>query len=148
MSMFRRIAIGLCLIFLAPIVCSATIPPRKLLEIRSSDSGWESDMAALDLLAKALGDEPESVGYIIVYAPRRARRNEVEKRRQCMKSYLLERRGVGAERIKVVRGGYGEHAMIELWIVPPGETASIPSPTVKPKDARLLRSRTKYHCQN
>src|SRR5205807_10635354 len=95
-----------CIVFVGFTVSSASTSPRKLMETRSYEHGWEADMGALDLLSKALQDEPNSIGYIFIYGARRGRRNDVERRMACMKGYLLQRRGISADSLRVVNGGY------------------------------------------
>jgi len=90
----RNIAVVVCIVFAGFIISSAATSPRKLSENRSYDGGWEMDMATLDLLALALQAEPDATGYIFIYGSRRGYRNDVSKRMQCMKNYLIQRRAV------------------------------------------------------
>ena len=103
-------------------------------------------MSALDLFANALHDEPNSIGYIFVYGARRGRRNDVTRRIECIKSYLLQRRGISADSLRVINGGYRERVMIELWVAPGGSLAPVPRPTVRPKNVRFKRGGTEYTC--
>jgi hypothetical protein len=144
----RNIAVVVCAIFAAFVVSSAQVSPRKLIEARSYDHGWEADMGALDLLSNALQNEPDSTGYIFIYGARRGYHNDVVKRMECMKSYLLQRRGIPAGSLRVIDGGYREHAliMVELWVTPKGSPAPVPRPTLRPKNVRFKRGGTRYTC--
>jgi hypothetical protein len=142
----RKIAVLVCLVFTGFIVAFASTSPRKLLEARSSDHGWEADISALDQLSIALQSEPDSIGYVIVYGGRKGSRNDIAKRMSCMKTYLIKQRGTAAARLKVINGGYREDVMIELWVRPDGSPAPAPRPTLKTKDVRFKRSGTLYRC--
>ncbi len=103
-------------------------------------------MGALDLLSKALQDEPNSTGYIFIYGARRGYRNDVVRRMECMKNYMLNRRGIPSDSLRVINGGYREYAMVELWVAPNGSLAPVPRPTVRPKNVRFKRGGTRYTC--
>jgi hypothetical protein len=141
------LAFSFCLVLSAVGSSSASIQSRKLLEVRLHDYGWESDMAALDLLSNELRRAADSRGYIIIYGARRGRRGEVQKRTTCMKGYMLERRGFRADQITIVHGGFRENAMMELWIVPQGACPPEPTPTVAPEDVKFLKGKAKYSCE-
>jgi hypothetical protein len=141
-----KIALLVCIVCAGSVVSSASTSPRKLTETRSSDHGWEADMVALDLLSSTLQQEPDSTGYIIIYGARRGHRNDVKRRMECMKNYLLQRRGIPAASLKVINGGYREYAMVELWVAPNGSLAPVPRPTIKAKNIRFKRGATEYSC--
>jgi hypothetical protein len=103
-------------------------------------------MGALDLLSNALHEEPNSTGYVIVYGARHGYRNDIKQRMKCMKDYLIQRRRISADSLRVVNGGYRAHVMIELWIAPSGSSAPVSTPTVSPRDVRSKRGGTKYTC--
>ncbi|HZG51024.1 MAG TPA: hypothetical protein VEZ40_02710 [Pyrinomonadaceae bacterium] len=108
----------------------------------------EDEMARLDNLSVHLQSNPGYQGYMIVYGGRRGKRDEARARAARMKFYLVRIRGLSAERIITINGGYREEQTTELWLLPPGQPAPIPTPTVKAKDVRL-RGRVKvrgYNC--
>jgi hypothetical protein len=142
----RNIAVLVFLLFAGVVVTFASTSSRKLIETRSYDHGWEADMAALDLLATNLQNEPNSTGYIFIYGAMRGYRNDVAIRMECMKNYMLQRRGIPDYRLRVVNGGYREYTMIELWVAPHESVAPVPRPMVRRKNVRLKRGRTKYTC--
>jgi hypothetical protein len=47
-----------------------------------------------------------------------------------MKPYLVQRRGIPADQVIVIDGGYAEEWHAELWVVPPGATMPTPGPTI------------------
>lgn len=108
----------------------------------------------LDGFAQALRKEPRSQAYIIAYAEYYIERREEEddrgrkvtrrrvlldppgtalKKLNRMKATLAKRDGVAPSRIKIVDGGYRRIRQLELWIVPRGERAPIPTPNAFPK---------------
>lgn len=142
-----RTAITLvCIVLVTCTVSGATTSPRKLLETRSYDRGWEADMGGLDLLSTTLQNEPDSTGYIFVYGSRRGYHNDVAKRIKCIKEYLLQRRGVSPRSLRVINGGYREEVTIEVWVAPTGSSAPVPTPTTKPGAVKSKRGGTKYSC--
>ncbi len=128
-------------------VPSASADPRKLMEFGNVD--WESEMFFLDDLSNKLRDEPTSVAHILVYGGRRGdRRGEAQARIACIKDYMLNRRGVSADRLVLTNGGYRKESTVELWLVPRGERAPAASPTVDLQDVRFRRGRIKsWRCR-
>ena len=136
------------ILWLALIISTAfgTARVRKLVEVELYDYGWQADIGVLDRLANEMQTKTASVGYVILYGGRRNVRGEVQKRMVCMKSYMLNRRGFGADRIVIVNGGYRTKATMEIWIVPSGERGPVPTPTVAPKHVRLRKGKIRYSC--
>jgi hypothetical protein len=141
-----KLIASICLAFVATSAILASGLPRKLLEKRSYDHGWESDMGALDLLSNTLHDETDTTGLILVYGAKRGLRGDVERRIGCMKNYMTQRRGIPSDRIRVLRGGYRQEATIELWVVPTGAAAPTATPTLRPRDIRFKKRGLKYTC--
>src|SRR5438105_10540785 len=103
-------------------------PWRKFDEF--GDIKCEDEMARLDNFAIQLQHEPQARGVIIFYGGKTFRgklpqRGEAEARAARLKPYLVQRRGIPANQIIVISGGYDEEWRAALWIVPPG--ASMPS---------------------
>lgn len=111
----------------------------------------------LEGFAEALRKEPRAQGYLIAYDGYRIDRQEEEDERGRKKTTrrtvtdppgtalrelresraaLVKRYGVAAARVKTMRGGYRKWRRLELWIVPPGEHAPVPTPNAFPKDRR------------
>lgn len=103
-------------------------------------------MAALDLLSNELRNAADARGHIIIYGARQGRRGEAQKRIACLTSYMVERRSFRSDQVSVVHGGFREHAMMELWIVPRGSCPPAPTPTVAPEEVRFLRGAVRYSC--
>lgn len=141
----RSIAIVICLAAWAVgavSVSSASVEARKLMEF--GNVGWEDEMSRLDYLDSKLREEAESTAYIIVYGGRRGtKRGDTEARMKCIKDYMLKRRGVHADRVVMLNGGYREESTVELWLVPRDESAPTATPTVSAKDVKFIKGRIK-----
>jgi hypothetical protein len=110
--------------------CSTQIPVR--LTSRKFDEygniSRDDEKARLDNFAIQLQQEPDSQGYIIIYAGRRTRPGDVQKRLDRARDYLTTLRGIDARRIVTLDGGTREDLTVELWLVPTGAAP----PTVGP----------------
>jgi len=104
------------------------------------DLSWEDEKVHLDNFAIALQHDPESIGYIIVYAGRRACVSEAKDRALRAKQYVVETRGIQASRIKWIDGGYREELTTVLQPVPPGAPELTASPTLKPSDVQIIKN--------
>jgi len=119
------------------------------------------DGNSLEAFAEALRKQPGSQAYIIAYPQyyiERWKINEVGRKirtRQrisldrpgtalkvlkAVKGDLVDRYRVASSRIKVMDGGYRKLRQVELWIVPRGEHAPIPTPNTFPKKRRPSRN--------
>ena len=102
---------------------------------------FEDEKARLDNFAIQLQSEPDSAGYIIVYAGRRARIDEAKKLGQRAKRYLVKVRKINATRVITIDGGHREELTTELYLqvrsLPPPPVA----PTVKPSDVQILNQK-------
>jgi hypothetical protein len=83
-----------------------------------------------------------SQAYILAY-PQYYRRsghldppNTALKMLRAVKSRLVNKYRIAPTRIKVVNGGYRKLRQVELWIVPRGEHAPIPTPNAFPERRR------------
>ena len=121
-------------------------------------AGDERDAEYLDAFATQLRKEPRSTACVIVYAQYNPRPGLADygnyepvrdvrldlpgtarKRLDTEKRRLISAYGIPALRIKTINGGYRKRRMVELWIVPRGEHAPIPTPSSFPP--RRTRSR-------
>jgi hypothetical protein len=108
----------------------------------------------MDAFGNALRREPKSRAYIIAYAQyyveqvdvgdaygnqRTDRRVHLDpqgtaaKILQRQRAYLVRSLGISPSKIKVIDGGYRNLRGVELWIVPPGASAPIPTPNKFPR---------------
>ena len=104
--------------------CTTQVPqpiqPRRADEF--GEIQRDDEKARLDNFAIALQNEPGAQGYIITYAGRRSRPGYAQKHGAFARDYLVNTRGIEANRIITLDGGYRESVSVELWIVPPGAT--------------------------
>jgi len=111
-----------------PASCVVSIPvsnkPRKFDEYY--DIARNDEKARLDNYVIQLQSEPGSQGYIIVYPSRRARPSEAQARATRISDYLVNSRGIDANRFNITMGAAREDWLFELWIVPAGATPPAP----------------------
>jgi hypothetical protein len=112
-----------------PASCSVSIPivnkPRKFDEYY--DIARNDEKARLDNYAIQLQSEPGSQGYIIVYPSRRAKSNDAQARAQRITDYLVNSRGIDANRVVITMGPQREDWLFELWVVPEGAPPPTPN---------------------
>jgi len=101
---------------------------------------WEDEKAHLDNFAIALQHGPDSIGYIIVYAGRRACVGEANERALRAKKYVVETRGIQASRIKWIDGGYREGRSVILQLAPRGAPGTTASPALKPSEVQIIKN--------
>jgi hypothetical protein len=112
------------------------------------DDVLPTDMAArLDNYAIQLQNEPNTLGFMIVYRSHRDLPGLGGRRVNWMRSYLISSRGVTAERIVAIDGGTASCLSHELWIVPRGAT---PKPRADAysrgfEDAEIARKYDEFH---
>ena len=94
----------------------------------------------LDNFAIQLQHDPESIGYIIVYAGRRACVGDAKERALRAKKYVVETRGIQASRIKWIDGGYREELTTILQPAPRGAPELTASPTLKPSEVQIIKN--------
>jgi hypothetical protein len=121
--------------------CTTAIP-RRIIEDRFDeygDIGFEDEEARLDNFAIDLLNWPQGKGYIVAYGGRRGRRGEARKRAERAKNYLVTVRGIPANQVVIIDGGYRENLSIVLKLrsqdLPPPQ----PTPTVDPKDVQFIK---------
>lgn len=96
---------------------------------------------SLEAFTEVLRQRPGSQAYILGYAQYDAKRrldppNSALKMLKAVKAVLVSKYHVAPSRIKVVNGGYRKWRQVELWVVPRGEHAPIPTPNSFPKKRR------------
>ncbi|MET0649861.1 MAG: hypothetical protein ABW208_24900 [Pyrinomonadaceae bacterium] len=93
--------------------------------------GHCDETARLDNFAIELQNEPASKGYLLVYVGKNDLPSWTDGILQRAAHYLVDSRGLDAERVKVINGGYRESRAIELWVVPENFPPPEPSNTVE-----------------
>ena len=76
--------------------------------------------ARLDNYAIELQNDPTSTAYVIVYPGQRGRPGEVQKNTTRIVDYLVNSRGVNAQRIVTLVGPPRDALLVELWLCPQG----------------------------
>lgn len=111
-----------CLLLLfCPIVFSQTVTQSEARKFDEFGDILASELIArLDNVAVQLQNEPNTTAYFIVYRTRRDLPGLSNRYAQRMKGYLIESRGLPAERMVTVDGGIASCLTQEIWILPPG----------------------------
>lgn len=104
------------------------------------DLAIDKEHERLGDFALQLRNEPNTLGYIIAYAGRHARAGEAEARAVRAKNYLVKTYRIEKVRIVTVNGGYRRDLTVELF-VGAKDAAPIPSPTICPGEARIIKNR-------
>ena len=104
------------------------------------DLSWEDEKAHLDNFAIALQNDPDSTGYIVVYAGRRSCVGEANERALRAKKYVVKTRGIQASRIKWLDGGYREELTTILQPAPRGAPEITASPTLKRSEVQIFKN--------
>lgn len=104
------------------------------------DIGFEQEKLFLDNFFLTVV-EKKAVAFIIAYGGKRSRPGEAKKRAVRAKQYLITVRHLPDERIKVIDGGYREKRGLELYVLTEGTCRPTSSPTVDPRDVKILRGR-------
>jgi hypothetical protein len=101
---------------------------------------FNDEKARLDNYAIELQNDPTAQGYLVCYGGRTGRTGEAQRRCDRAKNYLVNTRGITADRIVTVDGGYREELTVELWVVPSGANPPSASPTVDPSEVKPARA--------
>jgi hypothetical protein len=102
---------------------------------------FNDEKARLDNYAIELQNDPTAQGYLVCYGGRTGRTGEAQRRCDRAKNYLVNTRGISADRIVTVDGGFREELTVELWIVPSGATPPQATPNVDPSEVRTTGTR-------
>lgn len=102
------------------------------------DISFSEEKRHLDNFAIELSHETESVGYYVIYAGRRARAGEAQKRGERAKKYVVEKHGINAERIVFIDGGHREDLHIELYVLPRDALVPPAVPMVAPSKVQII----------
>ncbi len=115
-------------------VAPVQIRPTRFDEFPSVS--FDDDKARFDNLAIELQQQPSARAFIIVYSGRRSRAGQADRLGLRSQNYLTTVRGIAANRIVVVNGGYRERDSFEIYLVPEGAEPPTPTPSVQPQDIR------------
>jgi hypothetical protein len=121
----------------------------------NSPSEGEENVEYLETFAAQLKKEPRSTACIIAYAQYNPRPGLVDdddyepvrdvgldpsgvvrSRLNLERDRLIKAYGIPPSRISLINGGYRKRRMVELWIVPRGEHAPVPTPNSFPPSTR------------
>ncbi|MFN2533433.1 MAG: hypothetical protein ABR555_19280 [Pyrinomonadaceae bacterium] len=81
---------------------------------------YNDEKARLDNYAIELQNDPSSTAYVIVYPGPRGRPGEVQKQTTRIVDYMVNSRGINAQRIVTLVGPSRDELMVELWLCPQG----------------------------
>lgn len=149
MNRFKCGLIFLIIFSALPVLATS---PRKFDQF--GDINCEDEMARLDNFVIQLQNMPDAQGYIIFYGGRRFRNRlprvgDAATRAGRLKPYLVNRRGIPAERVVVINGGYHDSFQIDLWIVPFGSAPPEPTGTVPASEIKFRKgkvNRRQFQC--
>ena len=97
----------------------------------------EDEMVRLDNLAVTLQNNPTLQVHVVLYGGRVGYRNEALARAARMKSYLVQTRGIEAERVITIDGGYRNELSGELWLSLRGTEAPVTMTAVDRKYVKI-----------
>jgi hypothetical protein len=100
--------------------------PLKLDEY--GDLPTDDEAARLDLFADKLFKQRRLSGRIIAYCESQMERGLYLRRIHGIAKYLTYARGIEANRVAVIDGGYREQFVTELWLIPEGSNPPVPVP--------------------
>lgn len=104
---------------------------------------WEDEKARLDNFAIQIKNQSGTVGYIIVYAGRRARAGEAHAHANRAKEYLEGHRKMAVGQVIAVDGGHREDFTIELFVGPADAAPPERTPTVQTREVQLIYDQEK-----
>jgi hypothetical protein len=107
------------------------------------DIPWGDEKAHLDNFAFELKHDQNLIGYIIVYAGRRACLGEAQDRALRAKNYLVKFYNIQKDRIRWIDGGYQEDLRTVLQPIPLGAQELTASPTLKSSDVVIRNCKPK-----
>jgi hypothetical protein len=138
----RRMQLWTCV----PILLTSFVIGRaqaiKLDEI--PDLSADDTQAHLDLFAKRLSDEPQATGALIAYYPENWPPGFFLRHIHGYADYLVNSRGIAADRFTILLGGVKTKFHVEFWWVPPGSSAPISSSTTLFRFNQLIQFDSLY----
>ena len=136
---FRAAILCLCVLALSV----AVIPQENISAPGKFDTFGDlpadDAMAHLDNFALTLGQHPNSTGYIIGYNEQPILPGHFLRRLYGYQDYLVDKRGVNPDHIKILAGGDRNESIVELWLVPKGDPPPTPSSEMRVKPTSALK---------
>ena len=93
-----------------------------------SEISWADETGRLDNFAFHLQRQATTTGYVIVYTARQAPTGEAQSKAERIKTYLVDKRGIEAQRIVTIDGGRRKQWHVELFAIPRNAPAPYPIP--------------------
>ena len=109
---------GLLVTFTVSLAASALAQTRKVEVIPWTNA--DNEQSYLDVLAKALGDDPSSRGVLIGYRKSDLSPGAFLRQVYGYQNYLVNMRGIAPDRIRIIEGGVKPKTFTEMWLVPAG----------------------------
>ena len=81
---------------------------------------YNDEKARLDNYAIEMQNDPGATAYVIVYPGQRGKPTDVQRHTNRVVDYLVNSRGINAQRIVTVVGPARDVLMVELWLCPQG----------------------------
>lgn len=81
---------------------------------------YNDEKARLDNYAIELQNDPTATAFVIVYPGQRGRSGDVQRQTTRLVDYLVNSRGIGAQRIVTLVGPPRDVLIVELWLCPQG----------------------------
>ena len=106
----------------------------------------DDEAARLDLFADKLFKQPKLRGQIIAYCEPKMERGWYLRRIHGIGKYLTYARGIEANRVAVVDGGYRQRLTTELWLIPEDANPPLPGPTL-PQPPASISSAYKFDAE-
>ena len=102
---------------------------------------WTDEKVRLNNAATHLRQADGDVLYIVAYGGREACVGEAIARNRRAKRYLVRTRGLSAEHVVTVDGGYRNEATVEIWFGPPTPGWAFANPTLDKREVHLKQCR-------
>ena len=112
--------------------CLAQTAPSENNPVKLDEYGdlpTDNEAAHLVVFAEKLFKQPALRGYIVAYNEPRMERGSYLRRIYGISRYLTEARGIEANRVIVMDGGYKGKFVTELWLLREGANPPAPAPT-------------------
>jgi len=102
------------------------------------DISFRDEKARLDNFAIQMLNQPDTKGYVIVYAGRKATVAEALLRANRAKDYLVNVRGIDPQRVQAIDGGYRVDFSVLLHLGPKDAEPPPLMPTVDPSQVEIV----------
>src|SRR4030095_9775976 len=123
-----------------PIEWECQRQPPRLMNVYSVMS-WRRERLLLDRFYDVFKKNTSQSIYIIVYAGQSAYAGEAMDLANRARRYLLDTHKLSSDRVIAIDGGFREERKTELYLVPDNGCLPFASPTVDPRDVRIIKSR-------